>query len=122
MPDFGTARCDFPGGSSTTMFHSIQKILSLPDETRIFVGHDYKSPERDEFAWETTVRDQKEKNIHIKIGKSKEDFVKMRDERDKKLNMPKLIIPSLQVNMRAGNMPDPDDQGNTYIKVPVNKL
>ena len=122
MPDFGTARCDFPGGSSTTMFHSIQKILSLPDETRIFVGHDYKSPERDEFAWETTVRDQKEKNIHIKVGKSKEDFVKMRDERDKKLNMPKLIIPSLQVNMRAGNMPDPDDQGNTYIKVPVNKL
>ena len=122
MPDFGTARCDFPGGSSTTMFHSIQKILSLPDETRIFVGHDYKSPERDEFAWETTVRDQKEKNIHIKVGKSKEDFVKMRDERDKKLNMPKLIIPSLQVNMRAGNMPDPDEQGNTYIKVPVNKL
>jgi len=122
MPDFGTARCDFPGGSSTTMFNSIQKILSLPDETRIFVGHDYKSPERDEFAWETTVRDQKEKNIHIKVGKSKEDFVKMRDERDKKLNMPKLIIPSLQVNMRAGNMPDPDDQGNTYIKVPVNKL
>ena len=122
MPDFGTARCDFPGGSSMTMFNSIQKILSLPDETRIFVGHDYKSPERDEFAWETTVRDQKEKNIHIKVGKSKEDFVKMRDERDKKLNMPKLIIPSLQVNMRAGNMPDPDDQGNTYIKVPVNKL
>ena len=122
MPDFGTARCDFPGGSSTIMFNSIQKILSLPDETRIFVGHDYKSPERDEFAWETTVRDQKEKNIHIKVGKSKEDFVKMRDERDKKLNMPKLIIPSLQVNMRAGNMPEPDDQGNTYIKVPVNKL
>ena len=122
MPDFGTARCDFPGGSSTTMFHSIQKILSLPDETRIFVGHDYKSPERDEFAWETTVREQKEKNIHIKVGKSKEEFVKMRDERDKKLNMPKLIIPSLQVNMRAGNMPDPDEQGNTYIKVPVNKL
>ena len=122
MPDFGTARCDFPGGSSTTMFNSIQKILNLPDETRIFVGHDYKSPERDEFAWETTVRDQKEKNIHIKVGKSKEDFVKMRDERDKKLTMPKLIIPSLQVNMRAGNMPDPDDEGNTYIKVPVNKL
>ena len=122
MPDFGTARCDFPGGSSTTMFNSIQKILSLPDETRIFVGHDYKAPERDEFAWETTVKEQKEKNIHIKVGKSKEDFVKMRDERDKKLNMPKLIIPSLQVNMRAGNMPKPDDQGNTYLKVPVNKL
>ena len=122
MPDFGTARCDFPGGSSTTMFNSIQKILSLPDETRIFVGHDYKAPERDEFAWETTVKEQKEKNIHIRVGKSKEDFVKMRDERDKKLNMPKLIIPSLQVNMRAGNMPEPDDQGNTYLKVPVNKL
>ena len=122
MPDFGTARCDFPGGSSTTMFNSIQKILSLPDETRIFVGHDYKAPERDEFAWETTVKEQKEKNIHIRVGKSKEDFVKMRDERDKKLNMPKLIIPSLQVNMRAGNMPAPDDQGNTYLKVPVNKL
>ena len=122
MPDFGTARCDFPGGSSKTMFNSIQKILSLPDETRIFVGHDYKAPERDEFAWETTVKEQKEKNIHIKLGKSKEDFVKMRDERDKKLNMPKLIFPSLQVNMRAGNMPEPDDQGNTYLKVPVNKL
>ena len=122
MPDFGTARCDFPGGSSEALFDSIQKILSLPDDTRIFVGHDYKAPGRDEYAWETTVGEQKALNVHIGSGKSAEDFVKMRDERDASLDMPKLIIPSLQVNMRAGQMPDPDEKGNVYLKVPVNKL
>lgn len=122
MPDFGTARCDFPGGSSETLFASIQKILSLPDETRIFVGHDYKAPGRDEFAWETTVAEQKALNIHVGGGKAADEFVKMRNERDATLAKPKLIIPSLQVNMRAGNMPEPDTDGNVYLKVPVNKL
>ncbi len=122
MPDFGTARCDFPGGSSETLYDSVQKILSLPDETRIFVGHDYKAPGRDDYAWETTVGEQKARNIHVGDGKSKDQFVEMRDTRDATLAMPKLIIPSLQVNMRAGQMPPADEQGNVYLKVPVNKL
>ena len=122
MPDFGTARCDFPGGSSETLYSSVQKILALPDETRIFVGHDYKAPGRDTYPWETTVGAQKAANIHVGEGKSKEDFVKMRDARDATLAMPKLIIPSLQVNMRAGQMPPADAEGNVYLKVPVNKL
>ena len=122
MPDFGTARCDFPGGSSENLFASIQKILTLPDATRIFVGHDYKAPGREHYAWETSVGEQKKKNIHIKSGKSKEDFVKLRDERDAKLAMPKLIVPSLQINMRAGNMPEPDEQGDVFLKVPINKM
>ncbi|SHH55226.1 MBL fold metallo-hydrolase [Cognatishimia maritima] len=122
MPDFGTARCDFPGGSSEMLYSSIQKILSLPDETRIFVGHDYKAPGRDEFAWETTVAEEKAANVHIGAGASKEDFVAMRDSRDATLSKPKLIIPSLQVNMRAGNMPEPDKDGDVFLKVPINKL
>jgi len=122
MPDFGTARCDFPGGSAETLFESIQKILTLPDETRIFVGHDYKAPGRDEFAWETSVAEQKAFNIHIGAGKPAEDFVAMRTERDSTLAMPRLIIPSLQVNMRAGQMPPAEDNGVTYLKVPVNGI
>jgi len=122
MPDFGTARCDFPGGSAETLYASIQKILSLPDDTRIFVGHDYKAPGRDVYAWETTVGEQKAKNIHVAADKNRDDFVKMRTERDAKLDMPKLIIPSLQVNMRAGQMPEPDEQGDVFLKVPVNKI
>ena len=122
MPDFGTARCDFPGGSADTMFESVQKILTLPDATRIFVGHDYKAPGREDYAWETTVGDQKALNVHVGGGKSREEFVKMRTERDQTLGMPKLIIPSLQVNMRAGHMPDPDEKGDVFLKVPVNKL
>lgn len=122
MPDFGTARCDFPGGSSEVLFNSVQKILSLPDETRIFVGHDYKAPGRDEYAWETTVAEQKANNVHIGGGKSKDEFVEMRDARDATLAMPKLIVPSLQVNMRAGQMPPEDENGDVFLKVPVNKL
>lgn len=122
MPDFGTARCDFPGGSAEMLYNSIQKILALPDETRIFVGHDYKAPGRDEFAWETTVAEQKAANVHIGGNKTKEDFVATREARDAQLAMPKLIVPSLQVNMRAGNMPEPEDNGKTYLKVPVNGL
>ncbi|MFD1508673.1 MBL fold metallo-hydrolase [Lacimonas salitolerans] len=122
MPDFGTARCDFPGGSSETLFDSVQKILALPDETRIFVGHDYKAPGRDDYAWETTVAEQKAANVHVGAGKSKAEFVDMRDSRDATLDMPRLIIPSLQVNMRAGQMPPADDKGDVFLKVPVNKL
>jgi len=122
MPDFGTARCDFPGGSAETMWDSIQKILALPDETRIFVCHDYKAEGRDQYAWETTVGAQKQLNKHIGAGKSREDFIRMRTERDAQLAMPKLIIPSLQVNMRAGQMPEPEDNGVSYLKVPVNGL
>ncbi|MCR9113384.1 MAG: MBL fold metallo-hydrolase [Rhodobacteraceae bacterium] len=122
MPDFGTARCDFPGGSSEMLFQSIQKILALPDETRIFVGHDYKAPGREHYAWETTVGEQKAKNVHVGAGKDRDSFVKMRDERDATLGMPKLIIPSLQVNMRAGHMPPADEKGDVFLKVPVNKL
>ncbi len=122
MPDFGTARCDFPGGSADMLYQSIQRILSLPDETRIFVGHDYKAPGRDQFAWETTVGEQKQRNIHIGGEKPAADFVKMREARDATLAMPRLIVPSLQVNMRAGNMPEPDQQGDVFLKVPVNKL
>jgi len=122
MPDFGTARCDFPGGSAETMFSSVQKILALPEETRIFVGHDYKAPGREEYAWESTVGEQKSRNVHVGTGKTKDDFVRMRTERDATLGMPKLIIPSLQVNMRAGQMPPEDDKGDVFLKVPVNKL
>jgi glyoxylase-like metal-dependent hydrolase (beta-lactamase superfamily II) len=122
MPDFGTARCDFPGGSAETLFGSIQKILSLPDETKIFVGHDYKAPGRDEFAWETTVGEQKARNIHVGEGKAAEDFIAMRTKRDAELNVPKLIVPAIQVNMRAGQMPEPDANGQVYLKVPVNAL
>ncbi|MBQ2260128.1 MAG: MBL fold metallo-hydrolase [Loktanella sp.] len=122
MPDFGTARCDFPGGSATDLYHSIQKILSLPDETRIFVGHDYKAPGRDEFAWETTVGEQKAMNVHVGAGKPLEEFVSMRTTRDAKLGMPRLILPSLQTNMRAGNLPEPEDNGTRYFKVPINQL
>ena len=122
MPDYGTARCDFPGGSSRTLFQSIQKILSLPDQTRIFVGHDYKAPGRDDYAWETTVGEQKALNVHVGKGRSIEEFAKMRDDRDATLGMPRLILPSLQVNMRAGRMPPPDEKGDVFLKLPVNKL
>ena len=122
MPDFGTARCDFPGGSADVMFDSVQKILALPDETRIFVGHDYKAPGRDSYAWETTVGAQKALNIHIGAGKSRAEFVALRQARDATLAMPRLIIPSLQVNMRAGQMPEPEENGVSYLKVPVNGI
>lgn len=122
MPDFGTARCDFPGGSAEVMWDSIQKILALPEETRIFVGHDYKAEGRGEYAWETTVGAQKRLNRHVGEGRSREDFVAMRRARDATLAMPRLIIPSLQVNMRAGQMPEAEDNGQVYLKVPVNGL
>jgi len=122
MPDFGTARCDFPGGSANDLYQSIQRILALPDETRIFVGHDYKAPGRDDFAWETTVGEQKALNIHIANGRPRDEFVAMREGRDATLGMPRLILPSLQTNMRAGHLPEPEDNGQRYFKVPINGL
>lgn len=122
MPDFGTARCDFPGGSARDLYASIQRILSLPDATRIFVGHDYKAPGRDAFAWETTVGAQKAANVHVGDGASEEAFVAQREARDATLGMPRLILPSLQVNMRAGHMPPADDDGTVRLKVPLNRL
>lgn len=121
MPDFGTARCDFPGGSARQLWQSIHKILSLPDDTRIFTCHDYKAPGRDEFAWESTVGEQKARNKHI-AGATEDEFVEMRETRDAQLAMPKLIIPSIQVNMRAGKMPSAEDDGTVYLKVPLNRL
>ena len=120
MPDGGSARCDFPGGSAEELYDSIQKVLALPDETRLFMCHDY-GPGGRTIAWETSVAEQKAENIHVGAGKTKEDFVKFRTERDAQLSMPKLIIPSLQVNMRAGEVPV-DKDGNPMLKVPVNGL
>ena len=120
MPDMGSARADFPGGSAEALYDSIQRVLTLPDETRLFMCHDY-APGGREIQWETTVADEKANNIHVGHGKSKEEFVKFRTERDATLDMPRLIIPSLQVNMRAGEVPT-DKDGNQMLKVPVNKL
>ena len=122
MPDFGTARCDFPGGSAAVMYASVQRILALPDATRVFVCHDYKAPGRETYAWESTVGDQKRRNVHIGADRSMEDFIALRQARDSSLGMPRLIIPSLQVNMRAGHMPPPENDGNTYLKLPINGL
>ena len=122
MPDFGTARCDFPGGDARTLYRSIQKIFALPDETRLFMCHDYKAPGREEFAHETTVGEEKARNIHVGAGQSEEAFVKMRTERDATLDMPVLILPSVQVNMRAGQLPPKEDNGVSYIKIPLDAL
>ena len=120
MPDGGSARADFPGGDAGVLYDSMQKILSLPDETKLFMCHDYGPNGRD-IKWETTVKEEKLYNIHIGNGKTKEEFVKMRKERDSTLDMPKLIIPSIQVNMRAGEFPE-DENGNKILKIPVNKI
>ncbi|MCK0162492.1 MBL fold metallo-hydrolase [Marinobacter sp. S6332] len=120
MPDYGTARCDFPGGDARVLYQSIRKVLSLPSETRIFLCHDYKAPGRDEYVHQTTVAEQREANIHVHDGVSEDEFVKMRTERDATLDMPRLILPSVQVNMRAGEMPPAEDNGQVYLKIPVN--
>ena len=120
MPDYGSARCDFPGGDARTLYRSIQKIFSLPDETRLFMCHDYKAPGRDHFAWETSVAEEREKNIHVHSGVSEDEFVAMREARDKTLNMPKLILPSVQLNMRAGAFPPAEENGVSYVKIPLN--
>ena len=122
MPDSGTARADFPGGDARALYRSIQRILALPDETRLFLCHDYKAPGRDVYAWQTTVAEQKADNIHVGDGVDEAAFVAMRTERDKTLGMPKLLLPSVQVNMRAGQMPPPEEDGVTYLKLPVNRV
>ena len=121
MPDVGSARADFPGGNARELYRSIQKILSYPDDTLIFVCHDYPPTSR-KVEWVTTVGEQKKKNIHVKTSIGEDEFVKVREARDKTLNMPKLIIPSIQVNMRAGNLPPAEDSGDVFIKVPINSM
>jgi glyoxylase-like metal-dependent hydrolase (beta-lactamase superfamily II) len=122
MPDYGTARCDFPGGDAKTLYQSIQRLLALPDDTRVFVCHDYKAPGRDVYAWETTIAQQRTSNIHIHQGVDEQTFVTMRESRDATLSMPKLILPSIQVNMCAGHLPEPEDNGVRYLKLPLNVL
>jgi glyoxylase-like metal-dependent hydrolase (beta-lactamase superfamily II) len=122
MPDYGTARADFPGGSARQLYRSIRKVLELPPETRLFLCHDYKAPGRDAYAWETTVAEERRSNVHVRDGVSEDEFVAMREARDKTLSMPKLIIPSIQVNMRAGEFPEPEDNGTVYLKVPLDRL
>jgi glyoxylase-like metal-dependent hydrolase (beta-lactamase superfamily II) len=122
MPDYGTARADFPGGSARQLYRSIRKVLALAPETRLFMCHDYKAPGRDAYVWETTVAEQRAANVHVRDGISEDEFVAMREARDKTLSMPKLIIPSIQVNMRAGEFPEPEDNGTVYLKVPIDKL
>ena len=122
MPDYGTARADFPGGSARELYRSIRKVLALPPETRLFLCHDYKAPGRDFYAWETTVAEERLNNVHVRDGVSEEEFVAMREARDHTLSMPKLIVPSIQVNMRGGEFPEPEDNGTVYLKVPINRL
>lgn len=122
MPDYGSARADFPGGDARTLFRSLRRILTLPDETRLFMCHDYLPAGRSEYVWETTVAAERAGNIHAHDGISEDEFVAMREARDTTLDMPRLILPSVQVNMRAGHLPPPDDNGIVYLKIPVNAV
>jgi len=122
MPDYGTARADFPGGDARQLYHSIRRLLSLPDATRLFLCHDYKAEGRDEYVWETTVAEQRASNVHIHDGVDEAGFVSMRKRRDEQLSMPALILPSVQVNMRAGHFPQAEDNGIRYLKIPLDTL
>lgn len=122
MPDYGTARCDFPGGDAATLYRSIQRILTLPGETRIFVGHDYLPAGRSDYRWETSVAEQRAANIHVHDGISEAEFVAMRTARDATLAAPQLILPSLQVNIRAGAMPPAEANGQRYLRLPLNRI
>ena len=122
MPDYGTARTDFPGGDARTLYRSIQKLLALPGDTRIFVGHDYLPSGRSDYRFETTVDEQRTGNIHVGGGATEDAFVEMREARDATLNAPALILPSLQVNIRAGGLPPPDLDGHRYLRMPLNVL
>jgi glyoxylase-like metal-dependent hydrolase (beta-lactamase superfamily II) len=122
MPDYGTARCDFPGGDARILYRSIQRILALPETTRLFLCHDYKAPGRDEYCWETTVSAEKRQNIHVHHGITEEAFVNMRSTRDATLDMPRLLLPAVQVNMRAGQPPPPESNGMRYLKIPLDAL
>lgn len=122
MPDYGTARCDFPGGDARLLYQSIQRIFALPEATRIFLCHDYKAPGRDSFAYETTVGDERRANIHVHDGVDEEAFVHMRTTRDASLSMPRLLLPAVQVNMRAGHLPPAEENGISYLRIPLNAL
>lgn len=122
MPDYGSARADFPGGDPRKLYRSVRRLMKLPDRTRVFLCHDYKAPNRDEYVWETTMLAERTGNVHIHEGVSEDQFVEMRTQRDATLGMPKLILPSLQVNMRGGHLPEPEDDGVSYLKLPVNQL
>ena len=119
MPDYGTARCDFPGGDARQLYRSMRRILSLPPETRLFMCHDYKAPGRDEFAWETSVAEQLKRNVHIGRNVGEDSYVAMRTERDATLKVPKLLYPAIQVNIRGGRLPPPDEQGRRFLVVPL---
>jgi glyoxylase-like metal-dependent hydrolase (beta-lactamase superfamily II) len=119
MPDYGTARADFPGGDAHQLYRSIRKLLALPDETRLFMCHDYKAPNRNVYAWETTVKDEREHNVHVKEGVGEDAFVKMREARDATLSAPRLLLPSIQVNIRAGKFPPAHVNGVSYLAIPV---
>jgi glyoxylase-like metal-dependent hydrolase (beta-lactamase superfamily II) len=122
MPDYGSARADFPGGDARRLYRSVRRLMQLPDETRVFLCHDYKAAGRDEFVWETTMLAQRTGNVHIHEGVTEDQFVEMRTQRDATLGMPKLILPSLQVNIRAGHLPPADENGVRYLKLPVDRL
>ena len=122
MPDYGTARADFPGGDARQLYRSIRRLMALPDETRLFLCHDYKAPGREEFVWETTIGAEKSSNVHVREGVGEDDFVTMRMLRDATLGMPKLILPSIQVNMRGGHLPEPENNGTRYLKIPLDVL
>jgi glyoxylase-like metal-dependent hydrolase (beta-lactamase superfamily II) len=119
MPDYGTARADFPGGDARTLFHSIRRLLALPDATRLFLCHDYKAPGRDVYRWETTVGEQRRSNVHVHDGVSEDEFVTMREQRDAGLSVPRLLLPSIQVNIRAGRFHEAESNGVTYLRIPV---
>ena len=122
MPDYGSARCDFPGGNAHHLFRSVRRLMQLPDATRVFLCHDYKAMGRDEFVWETTMLAERTANVHIHEGVDEDQFVAMRTERDATLSMPKLILPALQVNMRGGHLPPPEENGVRYLKLPLDQL
>lgn len=119
MPDYGTARADFPGGDARQLYHSIRRLLSLPDDTRLFLCHDYKAPGRDEYRWETTVGEERRASIHVHDGVSEDEFVAMREARDATLAVPKLLLPSIQVNIRAGRFPEAEENGVRFLRIPV---
>lgn len=122
MPDYGSARADFPGGDARTLFRSIRRLMQLPTDTRVFLCHDYKAPGRDAFVWETTIGAERSGNIHVHDGIGEDEFVAMREARDATLGMPRLILPSIQVNIRAGHLPEPEANGVSYLKLPLNLL
>ncbi|WP_057882271.1 MBL fold metallo-hydrolase [Tsuneonella troitsensis] len=122
MPDYGSARADFPGGDARELYRSVRRVMQLPDQTRVFLCHDYKAPNRDEFVWETTILAERTSNVHLHDGVTEDEFVEMRTQRDATLAMPRLILPSIQVNMRGGHLPPPEDDGVSYLKLPVDRL